>query len=45
MLVGLNFEGLELQKWNIPTDRAQRLDEKNGGHSFSCHLYSLNYGN
>ena len=26
----LNFEGLQMQKWNIPTDRAQRLDEKNG---------------
>ena len=26
----LNFEGLEMQKWNIPTDRAQRVDEKNG---------------
>ena len=26
----LNFEGLWMQKWNIPTDRAQRVDEKNG---------------
>ena len=26
----LNFEGLQIQKWNIPTDRAQRFDEKNG---------------
>ena len=26
----LNFEGLEMQKRNIPTDRAQRVDEKNG---------------
>ena len=26
----LNFEGYEMQKWNIPTDRAQRIDEKNG---------------
>ena len=26
---GLNFEGLEMQKLNISTDRAQRLDEKN----------------
>ena len=26
----LNFEGLEMQKWNIPTDRVQREDEKNG---------------
>ena len=26
----LNFEGLEMQKWNIPTDRTQRKDEKIG---------------
>ena len=26
----LNFEGLEMQKWNKQTDRAQRVDEKNG---------------
>ena len=26
----LNFEGLETNKWNIPKDRAQKLDEKNG---------------
>ena len=26
----LNFEGLEMPKWNIPTDRADRVDEKNG---------------
>ena len=25
----LNLEGLEMQKWNIPTDRAQRVDGKN----------------
>ena len=25
-----NFEGLEIQKWNIPNDTAQRVDEKNG---------------
>ena len=25
-----NFEGLEMQKWNIPTDRAHRFDEKIG---------------
>ena len=25
----LNFEGLELQRWNIPTGRAQRVDDKN----------------
>ena len=26
----LTFEGLEKQKWNIPTDRAQRVHKKNG---------------
>ena len=26
----LNFEGLWMQKWNIPTDRAQRVDKNNG---------------
>ena len=26
----LKFEGIEMQKWNIPTDRAQRVDEKYG---------------
>ena len=26
----MNFEGLEIQKWNIPTDRTWRVDEKNG---------------
>ena len=25
----LNFEGLEMQKGNIPTDRAQKVNEKN----------------
>ena len=24
----LNFEHLEMQKWNMPMDRAQRVDEK-----------------
>ena len=26
----VKFEGLEMQKWNIPMDRAQKVDEKNG---------------
>ena len=26
----LNFEWLQMQKWSIPTDRTQRIDEKNG---------------
>ena len=28
--VELNFEGLEMQKWNKPTHRTQRVDDKNG---------------
>ena len=27
---GINFEVLEMQKRNIPTNRAVRVDEKNG---------------
>ena len=26
----LNFEDLKMQKWNITTDRTQRVDKKNG---------------
>ena len=26
----LNFEGLEMQKWNIPRDKTQKADKKNG---------------
>ena len=26
----LNFEGLKMQKWNVPTNRVQIVDEKNG---------------
>ena len=26
----LNFEGVEMQKWNVQTDRAQRVDQKFG---------------
>ena len=26
----MSFGRLEMQKWNIPTDRAQGVDEKNG---------------
>ena len=25
----MNFEGVEIQKSNVPTERAQRVDEKN----------------
>ena len=28
--IKLNFEIFEMQKWNIPTDKTQRVDEKNG---------------
>ena len=30
MQIELNFEGLEIQKLNMPTDRTQRVGEKNG---------------
>ena len=26
----MNFEGLEIQKWNKPIDRARRIDKKMG---------------
>ena len=26
----LNFEGPEMQKWNVPTDRVQTIDENIG---------------
>ena len=26
----LNFEGLEMQKWNVSTDRGWTVDKKNG---------------
>ena len=29
-LMELKFEGIEMRKWNILMDRAQRVDEKNG---------------
>ena len=29
-IMELNFEGPKIQKWNIPTDRAWKVDEKNG---------------
>ena len=27
-LIKLNFEGIDMQNWNIPTDRAQRSGER-----------------
>ena len=41
MQIELNFEGLEIQKWNIPTDRTQRVDEKNG---VICLIIMLTHG-
>ena len=35
----LNFEGLLMQKLNIPMDRAQRLDQKNMDHSSSYLMF------
>ena len=35
----LNFEGLEMRKWNVPTDRVQVADKK-WGHSYGSHVYS-----
>ena len=40
----LNFEGLEMQKWNILTDRSQGVDEKNLGHLSTYYVYLQNYG-
>ena len=40
----LNFEGLEMEKWNIPTDRAQRVDGKNWSHLSSYYVYSPSDG-
>ena len=37
----LNFEGLEMQKWNIPTDSARRADEKKWGYLSSYHGYFI----
>ena len=33
----LNFEGLEMPKWNVPTDRVQAVDKK-WGHSSGYHV-------
>ena len=39
--IEVNFEGLEMQKWNIPTDRVQRVDEKN---VIICLVIMFTYG-
>ena len=36
-----NFEGLEILKLNIPTDRAQRVDQKN---EFICLVIMFTFG-
>ena len=38
----LNFEGLQIQKWNIPTDIAQIVDQK-WGHLSIYHVYFRSY--
>ena len=40
----LNFEGLEMHKWIIPTEIAQKVNEKKCGH-LSSYVYSQSYGN
>ena len=40
----LNLEGLEMRKWNIPTDRAQRVDKKKWAHFSSYQVCSQSYG-
>ena len=40
---GMNFEGLEMQKWNMLTDRDWRVDEKMG-HFSIYRVYSQSYG-
>ena len=41
----LNFEGLEMQKWNTQTNRAQRVDGKKWGHFSSYHVCFPSYDN
>ena len=40
----LDFEGLGMQRWNKPTDRDQRVDEKKSVHLFSYHVYFQSNG-
>ena len=39
--IEVNFEGLEMQKWNIPTDRVLRVDKKN---VIICLVIMFTYG-
>ena len=34
----LSFEGLEMQRWNVPTDRNQQANAKKWGHLSSYHV-------
>ena len=36
----LNFEGPDMQKLNIPTDTAQRIEREKRNHLFSYYVYS-----
>ena len=41
-LMELNFQGPEMQKWNVQTDRDERVDEKMGSFvKLSCFLSEL----
>ena len=39
--IELSFEVFGMQKWNIPTDEAQRVDQKNGVMCLSCFLMMM----
>ena len=41
----LKFEGIEMWKWNIPTDRTQKVDEKNVIICLSCLILSYGHEN
>ena len=40
----LMFEDPKIQKWNILTDRAQRVDGKKSYHFSGYHVHSPSYG-
>ena len=42
--VEFNFKVIEMQRWNISTVRAQRLNEKNGATLSIYHVYSQSNG-
>ena len=44
-LMELNFKGLEMRKWNTPTEKAQRADKRKYGHlSGYYYVYSQSNG-